>query len=208
MKLVVFTSQNKFHSEIPIIEQMFELGLDTLHLRKPKFSTKDIEEYLRLLPSKYHTKVILHTHHKLAKKFKLKGIHIGRSHRKKKYKSARKFFFLKLRHPTWKITRSCHKVASLLEKPHRYSYVFLAPMYDSISKNSHSGSFSKRSIKNTIQENNLKVIALGGVDEFKFKELKELGFSGAALLGSLWSNNENPIIVFKRAQKAIEALNY
>jgi thiamine monophosphate synthase len=29
-------------------------------------------------------------------------------------------------------------------------------------------------------------IALGGVREEKFEELKQIGFGGAALLGSLW----------------------
>ena len=33
---------------------------------------------------------------------------------------------------------------------------------------------------------NEKVIALGGIKEDKFEELKEIGFGGAALLGSLW----------------------
>ena len=31
-----------------------------------------------------------------------------------------------------------------------------------------------------------KVIALGGVREENFEELKRIGFGGAALLGSLW----------------------
>ncbi len=207
MQLVVFSSNDKFHSEIPIVEKMFKEGLETLHLRKPKFSTKDLDEYISSIPSKYHPRIILHSHHKLGKKYKIKGVHISRAHRKKKYNSIWKFLIMRIKHPGWVITRSCHRLSSLTENPKRYQYVFLSPIYDSISKEAHAGQFSKRGIRSIIEDNNLLVYALGGVDETKFSELKQLGFSGVALLGSVWNSGKNPLEVFISAKKNIDSIN-
>lgn len=203
MKLIVFSTPDKFHSEIGPVISMFKEGLEYFHLRKPKFSSKDLQEYIELIPEKYHRKIILHTHHKLAKKFKLKGIHITKTHRQKKYTSNYRITLLKIKHPSWTISRSCHRVHTLTEITSKYTYVFLSPVYDSISSSSHGGQFSERSIQKTINEVNIDVIAMGGVDETKFEQLKTLGFNGVVLLGAIWNSNKNPLDVFISAQEKL-----
>ena len=204
MELVVISSPNKIHSEINMIQKMFDEGLSTFHLRKPKFSTAELEEYLNCLPSKYHNKVILHSHHKLAKKFKVKGIHIGHKHRKKKYNSNFKLRLLRLRHPNWVITRSCHKLRNLVDEAQKFDYVFLSPIFDSKIKHTHSGNFSTRTLKDIFAKNkNTKVYALGGVDENTIVKAKELGFKGAAVLSSIWESEESPISVYRNIKSAL-----
>ena len=39
MELMAMTTQDKFRSEIYIVIKLFENGLETLHLKKPKFSS-------------------------------------------------------------------------------------------------------------------------------------------------------------------------
>ena len=185
---------------------MFEQGLDTLHLRKPDFSSKNLAEYLELIPSEYHNRIVIHSHHKLAKKFNLKGVHFSKVHRDKKYNTQLKYFIFRLRFRNILTTRSCHKIHKLEENPNRYSYVFLSPMFESISKKSHSGLFSDRHITKALATKKHTVYALGGVDESKFKGLNDLGFEGVALLGAIWNTEQEPLNAYLSAVEAIKDL--
>ena len=206
MKLIVFSSHSSFHSEPRQVIRMFEQGLDTLHLRKPDFSSKNLAEYLELIPSEYHNRIVIHSHHKLAKKFNLKGVHFSKVHRDKKYNTQLKYFIFRLRFRNILTTRSCHKIHKLEENPNRYSYVFLSPMFESISKKSHSGLFSDRHITKALATKKHTVYALGGVDESKFKDLNDLGFEGVALLGAIWDTDQEPFNAYLSAIEAIKNL--
>jgi len=205
MELVVFTNPKKTPSEIDSITAMFENGLQTLHVRKPKYGIDDMDDFLRLIPKQYQNRIVLHSHHKLGKVYNLKGIHMGRTHREKKYSSSFKFKLMRMLHSNWTVTRSCHRLISLQECDN-YDYVFLSPMYDSISKENYSNKFSPKTVKNMIEENNIKVFALGGVDIDKFEELRSLNFTGVAMLGAIWQSNHNPLSVFKEAQQKLASL--
>lgn len=207
MKLIVFSSHNSFHSEPRQVVKMFEQGLETLHLRKPDFSSKNLAEYLNLIPAEYHNRIVIHSHHKLAKKFKLKGLHFSRVHRNQKYNSKLKYWLFRMKFGNILITRSCHKIHKLEENPKRYAYVFLSPMFESISKDAHGGLFSERHLEKALATKKRKVFALGGVDQSKFKELKELGFEGVALLGTIWNSERDSVEVFLEAKEAIENLD-
>lgn len=207
MDFVVFSSPDKVHSEIQLVQKMFDEGLQTFHLRKPKFSTSELEEYMNSLSQRYHSRVILHTHHKLAKKFKIKGIHLGHKHRKKTYNSNFKIRLLKFKHPSWVITRSCHKLRNLVEEAERYSYVFLSPVFESITKNTHSGNFSKRALQEITSNKKLKIYALGGIDETRIEEAFETGFTGVAALSSIWETERDPLEVFRAIQDKVEQVN-
>ena len=71
MQLILFTSADKFRSEIYIVLKMFENGLKTLHIKKPGFSKKQLKNYLDLIPKKHHQKIIIHSHYSLALKYKI-----------------------------------------------------------------------------------------------------------------------------------------
>ena len=204
MKLIVFSSHNGLHSEPKQVVRMFEHGLETLHLRKPKLSSKDLVEYLELIPSEYHDRIVIHSHHKLVKKFSLKGVHFSKVHREKSYNTKLKYLSFRLRFGNILITRSCHKIYKLQENINRYAYVFLSPMFETISKKAHSGLFSERHIKKALATTKNKVYALGGIDESKFKDLNELGFEGVALLGAIWNTDKEP---FNAYLSAIESIN-
>ena len=206
MKLIVFSSHNGLHSEPKQVVSMFEHGLETLHLRKPKFSSKDLVEYLELIPSEYHDRIVIHSHHKLAKKFNLKGVHFSKVHRDKNYNTKLKYLTFRLKFGNILTTRSCHKIHKLEENSNRYTYVFLSPMFESISKTSHSGLFNEGHIKNALATKKHIVYALGGVEESKFKELKDLGFKGVALLGAIWNTDQEPFNAYLSAREAIKSL--
>src|SRR4051812_23918133 len=93
MKLFLITPSTDVPDEQGLVTKMFESGLTTLHLRKPKHSTHQLTEYIKEIPSHFHNRIVIHSHHKLALKFHLKGIHLSSTHLSKSWR----YFFVRLR---------------------------------------------------------------------------------------------------------------
>ncbi|MDD6553810.1 MAG: thiamine phosphate synthase [Prevotellaceae bacterium] len=88
------------------------------------------------------------------------------------------------------ISFSCHSLEEVAQYKNRCDYVFLSPIYDSISKQGYHSAFTRDDLlrardKGIIDE---KVIALGGVSEEKIPEIQRLGFGGYAMLGAVWAS--------------------
>jgi thiamine-phosphate pyrophosphorylase len=76
-------------------------------------------------------------------------------------------------------------------------YVFLGPIFRSISKQGYSPKISLNEIFSLFSSGRLnslakipKVYALGGIRKKKMLRLSEVGFSGVALLGSVWGSRD------------------
>lgn len=208
MKLIVFSSPDRSIAEAKEVTQMFEEGLKYFHIRKTNFSRDELISYLNAIPSKYHSKIVIHSQHALKKAFKLGGLHINRTQRKKKFKSKFKFWLFKKVNSRLYFTRTHSKLSSLTDDTLVYKYVFLSPIYDSISKIGHAGNFGNRSIEKYVKLSKSPVIALGGVDVDKFQECKELGFEGVAVLGYIWNNDiMSPIEAFRKAKETLKNLD-
>jgi len=69
---------------------------------------------------------------------------------------------------------------------------FLSPVFDSISKFGYKAKYNNQELKEGIaawkKKHSQKLFALGGVAAENIAELEELGFDGAALLGTVWHN--------------------
>ena len=59
-------------------------------------------------------------------------------------------------------------------------YVFLSPIFDSISKEGYASAFTSESIREAAEKGIIdkRVIALGGVDENNLLQVKDFGFGG------------------------------
>jgi len=77
MKLVVYTIPYEIQNEFKKINYLFENGLEELHLRKPGYSCNDYDKILSAIDSKFHSKVVIHDHFSLARKYNIGGIHIS-----------------------------------------------------------------------------------------------------------------------------------
>lgn len=66
-------------------------------------------------------------------------------------------------------------------------YLFLSPIFDSISKAGYRSAFSHEQLQRAADEGVIdrKVIALGGVTPERIPYLHSLGFGGVAMLGAL-----------------------
>ena len=195
MKLIVISNTKGTYPETRLVTELFDNGLDTLHLRKPSFSTHKIEEYLNQIPEPYWSKIILHSKHKLAIKYSVKGIHYTRKHRNKKIRLWLMEKYLKRKIPKLKITTSFHSLDSLTEETKKYDYVLLSPVFDSISKSKYQGRFNDQNFRVFLKKVKHKVYALGGISEDKIDKVKTMDFSGVAVHGAIWES-ENPIKTF------------
>ena len=68
-------------------------------------------------------------------------------------------------------------------------YVFLSPVFDSISKLNYHANYTPEEIRKAHKAGIIdkKVIALGGIDTDNIRQVKNYGFGGAAILGALWN---------------------
>ncbi|MFV0546908.1 MAG: thiamine phosphate synthase [Bacteroides sp.] len=202
MKLIVITTPTFFVEEDKIITALFEEGLEILHLRKPETSSMFAERLLTLIPQKFHSRIVTHEHFYLKEEFNLRGIHLN------------------VRNPNephdyeGHISCSCHTTEEVKSKKHFYDYVFLSPIYDSISKVNHYSMHTPEELRQAQKEKIIdsKVIALGGINADNLLEIKDFGFGGAAVLGDLWGrfdpyNDNNYLAVvdhFKELKRLAE----
>ena len=122
MKTIVITSPDHWPGEETVIPRLLEAGVDFVHLRKPAWSEADCARLLSLVPAWCHGRIVVHDHFVLCRRFSLRGIHLnGRCPEiPVGFEGA--------------VSRSCHSLCEVEEGKPLSSYVFLSPVFDSISK--------------------------------------------------------------------------
>lgn len=198
MKLVVITPEDTLENEHEAIKQLFKAGLHTLHVRKPGFSRKEMADFIKVIPEKYHKKLVLHSHHTLAFTFKIKGIHFTENKRKSIFSHNLWMRFYKIFRPDLQFTASYHSIKEVEKlSAHKYKYVFLSPVFQSISKENKKKSMDLSRIQDALRQTKAKVIALGGIEADKLVRCQNVGFVGIAVLGNIWQSPD-PISTFKK----------
>lgn len=185
MKAIAITLPDIIDGDARMIVSAIERGYDRVHLRKPSASVEEIMGIIEKIPHEYRDRVTLHEHHILAEIFGLGGIHLN--HRFSDIPNDYQGL----------ISRSCHSLEEIATYKDQCDYLFLSPIYDSISKAGYCSNFSAEELaaagRNGIIDS--KVIALGGVTRDKFPELESWGFGGGAMLGAVWSEHITPPVV-------------
>ncbi|MHB8261915.1 MAG: thiamine phosphate synthase [Bacteroidia bacterium] len=192
MKIIVISPSKIKEEEIKNLILLFEAGLETYHLRKPKFSTQQLIEYIEKIPKHFHNRIITHSHHNLARKYNLQGVHYTKKHLEPNFRNWWREKMLRISTSSFIKTTSHGKLSSLYDvEEMKFDYVFLSPIFDAITGGYQSG-FYEDSIKAAIQKTGKKIIARGGIDITRIEKINELGFYGMALYSSLW-DKENPV---------------
>ena len=135
MKLILLTPPDFFVEEDKILTALFKEGLDLLHLRKPDTEPVYSERLLTLLPESHHNQIVVHDHFYLKEEFNLRGIHLnGRNPEPPVgYKGH--------------ISKSFHHIDELKAEKKNFNYVFLSPIFDSISKSNYTSAFDMEVLK-------------------------------------------------------------
>jgi thiamine-phosphate pyrophosphorylase len=205
MKLIVISSSTDIEEEAAIVTRLFEAGLETFHLRKQKMSARRTREFLRAVPAHFHNRIVLHAHHSLAIKFRLKGVHLTRTHKKREFRNKLRLWLLRLRQPALQVTTSFSNIGSLFEtQPFNLDYAFLSPVFDSLNSK-FQGGFTTHSLQSALSKSTVPVIARGGVDIAAIEKAQQLGFAGVAFYSSLWSKKD-PVAEFNKVTEAFTAL--
>jgi thiamine-phosphate pyrophosphorylase len=173
-----------------LLPPLFEAGLQTLHLRCQTWDLARFSALIKEIPAEYHSRLIIHSHYELANEFHLKGIHFT----EKSKQSIPSIDFVKS-YPGLQLSASFHSLAELKENTFAFEYVFLSPIFNSISKSGYCSAFQPWELVTFLQQyhkdTSTKVIALGGIQASNIMDIHKIGFDGAALYGTLWES-ENP----------------
>jgi thiamine-phosphate pyrophosphorylase len=198
MNIIVISNPVNIPGEVEAIHRLFALGLETFHLRKPNFTEDEMEQFLRALNPLYYRKIVIHSHYKLINRYNLKGIHLTSSAVRSMDNWAINEIKNVVKQRKLTLSASFHNLQELQETTITYDYVFLSPIFDSISKKNYPSQIDLKQASDFLLHNKkgLKVIALGGIDVGNISILREVGFDGIALLGAIW-NSEDPDNKFK-----------
>lgn len=182
MKTIVITSPIPVKDEASIIECLVSEGISRVHLRRPSLSETGMRRLIESLPSSCYSYLSLHDHYHLAQEYGLGGIHLNGRNR--------------CPQPMVEygiLSCSCHSIAELNQRQ-GYSYKFLSPVFDSISKAGYNRAFSREELSVAAHCGIIgdDTIALGGVTPALLPLVVEMGFGGAAFMGAIWQSSGSP----------------
>lgn len=192
MKLILVSDPGKIEGEHELVNEVLELGLDYFHLRKPDYTKKEIEAFLRRINPKYIKKVMLHSHHMLVGKYNIGGFHFPKSFLQNEDHIKLLELIKNARKRRLRIGTSVHSLQDAANLK-GFNYYFLSPVFDSISKEGYKTKFDYEVLREFINDissnkDQPEAIALGGIDENNIAKIKDFGFSGVALLGAIWKD--------------------
>lgn len=200
----ILISESKFSiTESQRVTELFMNGLQFFHVRKSKLSNRQMKKYIESIPSEFHSRLVLHSHHLLALKYTVRGIHLTRKHKNSSWYRWGILRYLLWRKPTLSLSTSFHHVADLKIFDLPYNYVFLSPVFDSISKRGYMASFTDSQISVGLANSKYKVIALGGINPDRVEKARDLGFNGVATVGYVW-DSEDALAQFIKLKNAID----
>ncbi|UMQ40967.1 thiamine phosphate synthase [Chryseobacterium sp. Y16C] len=189
--IVVITPEEIIQNETELINELFQEGLDLLHIRKPFISLEEMADFIQKIDSAFHSQLVLHSHYDLAKDFKISRLHFRGIDRQNGL------------HQSFKdkiISTSVHDIETFNGLGNEWEYAFVSPVFPSISKKGYG---ENSIILNDIirrENSKVKLIALGGIDESNIHEVFNNDIDGLALLGAIWENNK-PIQIFKKCRQ-------
>lgn len=207
MKLFVVSSTKDDADECTLVTKMFESGLTTFHLRKPKFSTGQMCAYIECIPEHFHNRIVIHSHHSLALKYNLKGVHYTSTHLNKK--QWRYWFVrqrLKLKLGTICRSRSYSRLPQVYNNEEQaFNYYLLGTVFNSLTGGFYSG-FYEDGIKAAIKTTNKRFVARGGTTPALIKRVNDLGFFGIAFNSFIW-DSEKPYDSFLQIIEGFKSNN-
>jgi thiamine-phosphate pyrophosphorylase len=175
MLQIAITKPYAIDGEDAIIEHLLANGFDIVHLRKPDVGIEYCRDLLGRLTPMERARIVVHDHYSLYEEYALRGVHLNRNicSYPTHYQGTR--------------TRSCHSLEEVAKHKDECDYLFLSPIFDSISKRGYHSKFSHEELLDASNKGIIdsKVVALGGVTPERIEYLKSLHFGGVAMMGAI-----------------------
>ena len=199
MLKILFTYPEALPHETLLLQNLMRDEWDFLHVRKPDYSKEEMMNFLELIDD-YHHKVVLHSHFELIHEFDVAGINMNAKAManlsyQEELTSACDMRDLCLRdgqiyvrgQKPDLVSYSAHRFSEIQQLAFQTDYVFLSPIFDSISKVNYESAFDDQEILSAfLKDIDRKIIALGGLNNDRIEMCEELGFDGYAMLGHIW----------------------
>ncbi|MCP4120851.1 MAG: thiamine phosphate synthase [Bacteroidetes bacterium] len=199
MRLIAFTYPGNHPKEAESLGEILSV-VDALHIRKvPAITEQEMRNLLDGFPGEYLSGIWIHDHYHLAELYSLGGVHLTReyleSNRLTPEAGIQKW---NLKGVKASVTCSSMETLEILDK--WADRIFIAPVFDSISKEGHTSKWNL-DFWSVPKGLNAEIIALGGVALDKLPLLIQKQFHGIAVLGALWQSND-PIELIKELKQA------
>jgi len=192
--IIIITPEPIIQNETEIINELFQEGLSLLHIRKPFISSEAMTDFIEKINSEFHSQLVLHSHYELAKHFKISRFHFREIDRRNNLHAS---FTNQI------ISTSVHKIEDFNELSKEWEYSFISPVFPSISKKGYGENSNVLHEIKKRNNPNVKLIALGGVNEKNIDEVFNKDIDGVALLGAIWESDKSLNIFRKCRQSAL-----
>jgi thiamine-phosphate pyrophosphorylase len=197
MDLYLITPPRASKDELSLARHFLECGLHKLHIRKPLYNEDDFRQYIISIPPAFHPRLVLHGVCSLVNEFPSIGIHLRGEDRQNPALVEQ----VRQMQPA-SLSTSFHAWEEIMEEGTSYDYVFISPVFDSISKQGYKAGIDLAGHGRLKQwalqhEKQLpRIVALGGINATTLPLVQANGFDGAAVLGAVWES-ANPIASFE-----------
>ncbi len=174
---LIITAPHFLPGEVEVLAALCHRFDCRIHIRKPQCDETELRQFLKRLTSLVNGRQLtLHYHSALAAETGCGGFHSALP--------ARPLIAQQL------LSRPLHRLEELDDPAYSDAdYVFLSPIFDSISKRGYQAAFSPDTLISCLKSRHpFDIVALGGISAGNIGEVRQWGFDGAALLGSLWSH--------------------
>lgn len=200
-EIIIISPETNYLDESAWVVKLFEAGLARFHLRKPGMNDAALSEYIQEIPSVWRTHIVLHQAYDLVNEFGLCGWHF----KDDEEQLERACYWQDERSDGQSISGSVHRLGNLDSSLNQWDYLFLSPVFPSISKDGYEPSWDSAQLTSALVEFKrvctTPLYALGGVEPSTINRCSEMGFDGVALLGAIWQSS-NPLESFLKLSEA------
>lgn len=189
--LIVISPEETPANQTAIVNALFDEGLQYFHLRKPYFTATEQEHYLSEIKPQYLKNVALHQHHTVNGNNQITRFHFKEHERLKQ-----KVNELRLnKKPGMYFSTSLHDADEINTLTPLWDYVFLGPVFSSISKPGYENKVLQALVLE--KKHNPEIIAIGGITPDNADAVLSRGYDGIAVLGAIWQNQSKAVQAFK-----------
>jgi len=197
--LIIISSETRITAEAEHINQLFQLGMECFHLRKPMGTEEECRTLISAIDKRYHGKIMLHQYYDLCTEFNLKGIHLKETYRRDLGEKGHAYI-KGYQEKSFCVSSSFHSDLEVETCAISFDYFLLSPVFDSISKKDYKGSgFDVIGSKK-------RIVGLGGISKKTIPTAVNLGYKGVAVLGAVWES-EDPVESFKELKVCYQPKN-